>query len=270
MTTIRRYHANVRNVTGCSTFTCRVSTIAEYDGYGEYDALGSTNALADLNADGLADMVSAAYNAVSKGRVVIVNGGATGTVSELDADALILQDGREAIDLGESIAHGDSDGDGTEDLFLSADGANFGAGSLGAVYVLPGPVEGERSLPDGTTRVTRTGGGYLGNSIAVSDADGDGRADLLAGEPTALGPAGYAVGAAALALGPFEGTVDLAFTPPFRYFLSDSALSFPGSSVALTDLDGDNLADVVIGAPQDDVATIDGGAIYLFYSSGWD
>ncbi|MEL6346316.1 MAG: putative metal-binding motif-containing protein [Myxococcota bacterium] len=93
-------------------------------------------------------------------------------------------------------------------------------------------------------------GDYLGNAIASGDVDGDGRADLLLG--------GELSGAAYLLYGPISvgGVVD-GISDEVAIFREVMADDMAGASVALGDLDGDDVDDVVVGLPWYD--TNEGG-----------
>jgi hypothetical protein len=109
--------------------------------------------------------------------------------------------------------------------------------------------EGELSVADAdATLVGEAAGDGAGTWIAVGDVDGDGIADVLTSAPYAEGVAG----AAWLVRGPFTGTrrledadLRIAGTPAV-----DDVGGFAIGPVALGDLDGDGLAELVIAAPN--------------------
>jgi hypothetical protein len=97
---------------------------------------------------------------------------------------------------------------------------------------------------------TRTG-------LAVGDVNGDGIPDLALG-----GPSG-GTGRASLVFGPLlAGTErDLVTDPADLVFVGASAMSQAGHALAIADVSGDGVADLVIGAPgEEDSAAVSRGA----------
>jgi hypothetical protein len=131
----------------------------------------------------------------------------------------------------------------------------------GAAYIVPGSSAGRRSEADASW--TRRGtGDRLGAALACGDLDGDGHPDLLVGAPLSAGEVvdggaievlrGPLVGEAAWAGG---GTIRLTSTGPARV----------GSALALGDIDGDGLDDVVAGAPGPGTDATWAGAAWILY-----
>ena len=178
-------------------------------------------------------------------------GPATGELSLAEAWATLP--GSEGEALGGELAIGDLDGDGAADLVL---GARWRGEQVGRVYVVAGPIaEGEQDMSFGASSWDGTGSYVeLGADVDAGDLDGDGVAELVAGAPGADGSglvyvlAGQTDGPGsvldrhgALAGGPGEKT---------------------GTSVAIgPDVDGDGLADLVVGAPGSPHSS--GGRVYL-------
>lgn len=144
---------------------------------------------------------------------------------------------------GEAIAElDDLDGDGIEDIFA--------AGSYHHVLLLNS---------DGTVKSRRTAFGLdpAGGATAIGDVDGDGVVDVAVGMPES----GF-------------GHVEILFLNSDGTVKSSSYVSNGESSgdrfgedvSALPDLDGDGLAELIVGAPGDDqVENPDGGAVHLVF-----
>ena len=149
----------------------------------------------------------------------------------------------------------DIDGDGLADLAIGAPQENDGASDAGRVYVF--------SSADGTSLLTlespnSESSGAFGDAVAgVPDVDGDGLGDLLIGAPREDGGAGNA-GRAYL----FSGTGALLLT--LESTTPESNGFFGTSVAAVPDTDGDGLADLLVGAPEEDDGATNAGRLYLF------
>jgi len=174
------------------------------------------------------------------GRAVLYYGNASGvpTVS------YVFAQGADGDECGYSVAGvGDVNGDGFADVAAGCPYAEAGdAGSVKLVY--GGPFGGA---------ITLSGGAALGNlgwSVAgAGDVDGDGYADVLAGEP------GYSFGDPVS-----EGKAHVFYggSTPGQSTWSFHQTTFQalGQSVSTAgDVNGDGRADIVIGAPQYKVGT---------------
>ncbi len=142
---------------------------------------GSSLAVGDTDADGRADLSVGAFSEgvggnVSQGRVYLFSGAGGGLMRTLDSPNP-QADG----DFGRSLAMGDADGDGLTDLLASAPFEDVGANrDQGRAYLFSGATGGlMRTLDSPNPQVD----GVFGGSLAMGDADGDGRADLLVGAP---------------------------------------------------------------------------------------
>ena len=179
------------------------------------------------------------------------------------ADGVLLGESRFDY-AGLSIdAHGDLTGDGAPDLVISAPYADEGGSGRGSVYLLSGPVSGERSLSEADVRIDGEEDlGRLGSSVASSDdITGDGTADLLIGASVVDSGAENA-GRVYLMAGPLSGVISAAAAS--GTVDGGSVEDRLGTSVAAPgDVNGDELADLLIGAYGEDTGGSGAGAAFL-------
>jgi hypothetical protein len=216
---------------------------------------------ANLTGDGRPDLLLGAPENDGKGLLVgcayLLPGPIVG--DEALAEAVATFTGIVEYDLfGSSLdAIGDRDGDGISELAIGAPGADDGAEHGGAVAIFYGPHTGALGSWDAdVTLLGTTGGASLGTAVAGGgDADGDGLPDLAVGGP-GDGFSGL------------PGHVGLFFDlTRGHHDLDEAGLRIEGDAddelgAALTDLqdlDGDGLADLVVGAPWAPT-----GAVYVF------
>jgi hypothetical protein len=195
-------------------------------------------------------------------------GPVTGTVDLAAADArLVGEDIADAAGTSVSGA-GDVDGDGHDDLLVGAPYNDEAASFAGAAYLVLGPVTGrlDLALADATFRGE---GDSVCAGFSVSgagDVDGEGHDDLLIGAYSD-DEGGKTAGAAYLVLAPVAGTLDLSRAN--ATFLGEEREDVAGWSVSgAGDVDGDGLADLLMGAWGNDEGGDRAGAAYLVYGSG--
>ncbi len=214
-----------------------------------------------------------------------------GEAAKLAASWKVL--GEAGAQIGTAVIDaGDVGGDGSGNLLLHA--RPDGGASVGAAYLLSLADLATADSADGTSdgiigigrAAAQTGswefvgtglGGDAGRGVAAAgDVDGDGRADILLGAPHAAFEGRTASGAAYLAAGAdlaaadsdSDGVIDVADLvgrPNSWSLAGERSFDLAGERVAAAgDVDGDGLADLIVGAPKHAYqGEIAGGAAYL-------
>ncbi|MCB9681249.1 MAG: FG-GAP repeat protein [Alphaproteobacteria bacterium] len=171
--------------------------------------------------------------------------------------------------IGRAVAVGDFDGDGQDDLAVSAEGEDTNGRNAGAVYIWFGPQPSVAALDAATADVVLFGESFEDKSgwalANAGDVDLDGTDDLLVGSLVFLGTSGGA-GITHLVSGSTissNSVVDLATQSTARFFGEFAGDEF-GSAVTGGDVNGDGFSDVIIGAPKYSGVGYLRGAAYLF------
>lgn len=244
------------------------------DAMGDY--VGFAVATGDVNGDGYADMLASAprdeeilqVGSNETEAVYLVYGGGYGGAEARDfnlanADAKFLfEDGFDAIKI--SLATGDVNGDGYEDIIIG--GAGMGGGyDKGLAYVVYGSAtdySGEISLANANVTYTgETDQDYAGCAVSAGDINGDGYDDILIGayyEDTN----GESAGATYLIYGAaMLGSMSL--DNAAAKLLGQGNSIWSGYKVeARANINGDAYNDILISAPYWGGNT---GAVYVVY-----
>ncbi|MFH1680513.1 MAG: FG-GAP repeat protein [Candidatus Eisenbacteria bacterium] len=175
---------------------------------------------------------------------------------------LVLWGGGSGERFGSSVAAGDFDGDGIDDLAVGAQAAEGAAkarlaGSVCVFFGRPGRgLAGGAVGPDEADVVIL--GAYakhqIGMSLAAGDLDGDGRADLAVGTMYGTGPDGHrsGCGEARVFFGrprdEFPARIDLAANEADITLYGAETHDRFAARMAFGDLDGDGRDDLAVGA----------------------
>ncbi len=243
-----------------------VDWYADTDGDGFGDASDTVSECAPpsgyvLGSDDCDDAVSTTYPGAAELCVNDTDDDCDGAVDNCafpldDADVILHGDDPDVSmnGIGTVIATGDIDGDGTADLLLGNGEAND---EKGRVHVIHGPSSATTALDDGVTISGTARKGYFGGGLGAGDVNGDGAGDLAVA--AVQRDLSWGEDAVYLFLGPVTSDQDA----------SDADADFAGAddSVAganldvVSDVDGDAVADIVIGAPQ--AGYLGGGQVYV-------
>ena len=242
----------------------------------------------DVNSDGIDDLIIGASGNNSRGEsgaayvVYGRNGGFPAQVNLDDVEAggggFKIRGEQDGDSAGTQVASaGDINGDGIDDLVVTAPFATGLANDKGATYVVFGK-EGGFSGVDLLDVAAGTGGFRLlgeGNydrtgysTASAGDVNGDGFDDLIIGSTRFRDAGNNVVGSAYVVFGsddPFAASIDLADIARgaggFR-LVGERQFGDTGESVAgAGDVNGDGIDDVIIGARSETV----GGAAYVVF-----
>ena len=255
-------------------------------GADEFDELGDFVTSGDINGDGFDDVIATAEAAdgPDNGRptaaeVHVLFGG--DSIEGTFQIALGQQDlsvyGAKAQDtLGFSLAAGDIDGDGIDELIMGArlgDGPDDAVAEAGQVYIVPGSEQLPSTidlaeLPDFVTAVYgQNTGSFLGSSETVADLDGDGYGELIMGTGFADAPSRADSGALYIveALGG-NGFVSVAGEILLGLVYGSASDDRLGGNVVTADFNGDGRLDLIAvaeGAAGPDDSRPGVGRVYV-------
>ena len=253
--------------------------IADYQFLGEnpVDLAGhSVDSAGDVNDDGYDDiLIGAKYNddgGNRAGKAYLILGGSLSLGTNILSTADSTFTGEEPEDHAAHVhGAGDIDGDGFDDILISAQNNDDGGNNAGKTYLMFGS-----SITPGNISLTVADLAFVGEEAedysgfaikGVGDINGDGLEDVAIGaygndgNGTDAGKAYIITNAAML-----SSSIDLSNASIQIY--GENPEDWAGYSITeIADLEGDNKNEVLIGAPQNDEAHSNAGKVYMLYSS---
>lgn len=251
--------------------SANLSTAIQYTGEAAGNNAGRSVAIVgDTDREGRADMLMGApFNAdggANAGAIYLVVGSAAPVGGSLGAaaPAVVQFSGSGGENAGYSVASvGDVNGDGFADLLAGAPLSDAAAADAGAAYLmLTRPGMPPNTLAVAGIRYTgEAAGDQAGTSVSgAGDVNGDGFTDFLIGAPLHTG---VDSGAGYLVLGN-AGPATASLSTVIKYtgaLNNDRANVVAGAG----DVNGDGLADFLVGATDNDTLFSNGGAAYLIF-----
>ncbi len=253
----------------------------------DQDHFGGPLSAGDFDGDGFADLVIVApFEPVPGGRrgmVVVVRGSAAGLTvigsRKLSQATHGVPGARSSWLGGHSVAVGDIDGDGYDDLAVgSVHAGNVGAGAVRVLFGSRSGLTGlgseiwsqdsagvkdvSEKLYDEEGKSSRPD--LFGYALAIGDFDSDGRDDLAVGVPDEVTPSGGAVNVLYGSRSGLTADGDQFWHQdmPGIAGVSNNVDQF-GFALAAGDLDGDGADDLAIGAPWE--SHTHAGAVHTLY-----
>ncbi len=244
--------------------------------------------IGDVNGDGIVETVAGvpgnSDQVAGGGRIYVEFGRATGgagsklgdTLTSFRIDGAVLND-----HAGVSVAAiGDQDGNALPDLLVGAPlAAPAGLSEAGIVYLVWSTgVSGSVDLADlnasgsgeGFAIRGQAAGDHAGHAVAaIADLNGDGRQDILVGAP-GNDAGGAEAGAAYVVWGRAADTTVLlsnvaSGTGGFRLIGAAAGDAAGSALAAIADLNGDGLAEILVGSPGSDAGGADSGAVHVVF-----
>lgn len=213
----------------------------------DLDAAAAATVVGAHSLDDLGAWVASAGDLDGDGdQEVFAAGSSAGWALDPASGASSVDDAVATID-GGGCSAGDADGDGVTDWAIVSLDRDDAGNEVTSAYVIPGPISGALTVATASSgRIRGWSADRLGPAVALlTDLDGDGAADLVAGVPGFLSTIG---GLVAVRYGPVSGVVDIDGAD--LKIVAGAPDAELGAALAAGDVDGDALPDLAVTAPD--------------------
>jgi hypothetical protein len=239
------------------------------------ETAGSVDVVAgDFNGDGKTDLAVSSVSPDLDGRILVLHGSSSGITTSgkktwSQATAGVPGSDEVGDGWGVGLVAADFTGDGKDDLAIGAPGEDYpGVGDGGAVTILKGSsggltATGSKVWTENTAGVPGTGENedFWGAVLAAGDINGDGKADLVIGDPLEdIGSTDWA-GAVTILHGSSSGIL----TTSHAQLIDQNTSGVPGTAeandefgqaLAVGDVNGDGRGDVAIGDQEEAIGNL--------------